>query len=255
MNQKGPGLALSRNSDGSRAANADGAPRKHGAFHSSQPRARKAPPHVILRGGATGSSPRGRTNARPMTGSARPDARPCAVSKDLALNRRYCRCTSASPRREAPELCMNLSPNRGRGECRVPVAPAASCASVESTRVVTTVAPEHPAFPHAMVLTAYFVLSPVIGLVCHRRLRIWLVRPGWADFASANLTPASRRQDHTTSPSAASISRQRAVRSLTGRNPPCDHVTRPTLPRPPHPVPYVRDDRETPLCGTGWRRI
>src|ERR1035437_1416509 len=32
----------------------------------------------------------------------------------------------------------------------------------------------HPAFPHAMVLTAYFVLSPEIGLVCHRRLRIWL---------------------------------------------------------------------------------
>src|SRR5258706_16145067 len=31
------------------------------------------------------------------------------------------------------------------------------------TRVVTTVAPEHPAFPHAMVLTVSFVLSPVIG--------------------------------------------------------------------------------------------
>jgi hypothetical protein len=29
----------------------------------------------------------------------------------------------------------------------------------------------HPAFPHAMVLTAYFVLSPVTGLVCHRRRR------------------------------------------------------------------------------------
>jgi hypothetical protein len=28
---------------------------------------------------------------------------------------------------------------------------------------------DHPAFPHAMVLTAYFVLSPVIGLSCHRR--------------------------------------------------------------------------------------
>src|SRR5258707_14097930 len=37
--------------------------------------------------------------------------------------------------------------NRGRGECRVPVAPAASCAKVESTRVVTTVAPEHPGIP------------------------------------------------------------------------------------------------------------
>jgi hypothetical protein len=29
-----------------------------------------------------------------------------------------------------------------------------------------------PGIPHAMVLTAYFVLSPVIGLFCHRRWRI-----------------------------------------------------------------------------------
>jgi hypothetical protein len=31
----------------------------------------------------------------------------------------------------------------------------------------------HPAFPHAMVLTAYFVISPVIGLCCHRHLADW----------------------------------------------------------------------------------
>src|ERR1700733_11849693 len=43
--------------------------------------------------------------------------------------------TPAFPRRAAPELCLNLSPNKGRGECRVPVAPAAACAVVESTRV------------------------------------------------------------------------------------------------------------------------
>src|SRR5260370_35827080 len=67
-----------------------------------------------------------------------------------------------------------------------------------------------------------------------------------------NLTPASRRQNHTTSPSATDISRQHAVRPLTGLiNPPCHHLARPMLPRPPHPVPNVRDDRETPLCGTG----
>src|SRR5437879_4513369 len=42
-----------------------------------------------------------------------------------------------------------------------------------------------------MVLTVSFVLSPVIGLCCHRRRR-----------GSADLTPASGRQDHTTSPSA-----------------------------------------------------
>jgi hypothetical protein len=57
-----------------------------------------------------------------------------------------------------------------------------------------------------MVLTAYFVLSPVIGLSCHRRFRMWRVeKPGWVWRASGNLTPASRRQDHTTSPSAAPV--------------------------------------------------
>src|SRR6202023_1585149 len=63
------------------------------------------------------------------------------------------------------------SENRGRRESRVPVAPAASCAKCRKhTSVVTTSSPEHPAFPHAMVLTAYFALSPVTGLCCHRRL-------------------------------------------------------------------------------------
>src|ERR1700737_3895166 len=72
--------------------------------------------------------------------------------------------------------------------------------------------------------------------------------PGRADFASANLTPASRRQDHTTSQSAASICRQRALRSLTGPlDPPFDHVARPTLPRPPHPAPRPGRSRYAPL--------
>src|ERR1700693_3862776 len=46
-----------------------------------------------------------------------------------------------------------------------------SLACRKKTReLVTTVAPDHPAFPHAMVLTVSFALSPVIGLFCHRRL-------------------------------------------------------------------------------------
>src|SRR3954449_2083720 len=36
--------------------------------------------------------------------------------------------------------------------------------------LVTTGKPDDPAFPHAMVLTVSFAISPVIGLVCHRRL-------------------------------------------------------------------------------------
>src|SRR5258707_13248502 len=47
---------------------------------------------------------------------------------------------------------------------------------------------DHPAFPHAMVLTAYFVLSPVTGLFCHRHPRIGgLSAPGWADLPSSEL--------------------------------------------------------------------
>jgi hypothetical protein len=60
---------------------------------------------------------------------------------------------------------------------------------------------EHPHHGHTGLtrhslrngFTAYFVLSPVTGLSCHRRSR---------GKIPANLTPASGRQDHTTSPSA-----------------------------------------------------
>src|SRR5260370_29878531 len=66
-----------------------------------------------------------------------------------------------------------------------------ACKIKKHTSIVTTVTPDSPDIPRAMVLTVYFVLSPVTGLVCHRRLR-----------SPANLTPASGRQDHTPSPSA-----------------------------------------------------
>jgi hypothetical protein len=58
----------------------------------------------------------------------------CFVASLLAMTSAY---DSAFPRRDAPELCMNFfaQKDRGRGECRVPDAPAASCAKVESTRV------------------------------------------------------------------------------------------------------------------------
>src|ERR1700681_4684702 len=81
---------------------------------------------------------------------------------------------SAIPRRVAPEGCQKFPypPVRGRRECRAPDAPAAACANVvvESTRV-RQVTPESPGIPHAMVLTASFVLSPATGLSCHRRPR------------------------------------------------------------------------------------
>src|SRR6202171_3265307 len=74
-----------------------------------------------------------------------------------------------------PSCTFIFRPLGGRGECRVPVAPAASCALVlvERTRV-TTSTPESPDIPARNGFTAYVVLSPVTGLFCHRRLRIKL---------------------------------------------------------------------------------
>jgi hypothetical protein len=55
----------------------------------------------------------------------------------------------------------------------MPVAPAASRALCIGKKHASKRVPRnHPAFPHAMVLTVSFALSPVIGLFCHRRLRI-----------------------------------------------------------------------------------
>jgi hypothetical protein len=71
-----------------------------------------------------------------------------------------------------------------------------------------------------MVLTVSFVISLVTGLCCHHRL---------AD--------TSARLDASVG---ASGPYDFAVRVSAVRQKRC--------PRPPHPLPYVRDDRETPLC-------
>src|SRR5260370_12398777 len=86
-----------------------------------------------------------------------------------------------------------------------------ACEIKKHTRVVTTGTPETPGI-HARngfngLLRALpgdrAVLSPSSAeLVC---------QPGRADLPPLDLTPASRRQDHTTSPSATSVVRQRAV--------------------------------------------
>jgi hypothetical protein len=120
-------------------------------------------------------------------------------------------------------LASFASEIRGRRECRAPGAPAAACAKVEveSTRV-SQVTPKTPGIPRAMVLRL---------ISCSPR------RSGsFATVASRilprDLTPASRRQDHTTSPSASGA------------------LVRSTL-RVHRIPPHVRDDRETPLYEAG----
>ena len=59
--------------------------------------------------------------------------------------------------------------NRGRGECRVPAAPVAPCATKKHRGRSHRYTGE-PGIPARNGFTTYFVLSPVIGLFCHRRL-------------------------------------------------------------------------------------
>src|SRR5437762_10092152 len=47
-----------------------------------------------------------------------------------------------------------------------------ACKIKKHTSIVTTGSPEQPDIPRAMVLTVSFVLFPVTGLCCHRRLAL-----------------------------------------------------------------------------------
>ena len=109
-----------------------------------------------------------------------------------------------------------------------------ACEMEKTHELVTTGSPKVLSIPCAMVLTVSFVLSPVTGLFCHRRHADRGVSgPLGPTSPPRNLTPASGRQDHTTSPSASA--------ALVSAPPK----------RPPHPAPNVRDDRDTPLLRDG----
>src|SRR5882757_1452427 len=105
--------------------------------------------------------------------------------------------TTSRPRdAKRPSRAFISRPLEGVGNAGRPLhpRPRVHFALVERTRV-TTSTPEHPAFPHAMVLTAYVVLSPVTGLFLPpSSADMVLSKPGWADATPQNLTPASGRQ-------------------------------------------------------------
>jgi hypothetical protein len=68
------------------------------------------------------------------------------------------------------------------------------------------------------------------------------------------LTPASGRQDHTTSPYAAtSLVRSLGDRSQAFRQPALQSHRAQNAAASTASAPRVRDDRDTPLCGVGWR--
>src|SRR3984893_9976653 len=98
--------------------------------------------------------------------------------------------------------------------------------------------------------------SPVTGLFCHRRLAdIVLSKPGWVDLNSANLTPASGRQDHTILPSAKSVSRQHAgdrsrVFRLALQSHRAQNAAASTATHPAFVTIMIRAS-----CGVGWRKF
>ena len=163
-----------------------------------------------------------------MGGAQRyPPPRAPALMGIAALHPSYARHTFAISRRITPELCISFAPSkkRGRREDRVRAAPAVSRAIAHRER-----AHEHTGSAETLRpslrsgLTAYSVLSPVNGSFATVIMRI----------LPHHLTPAPRRQDHTTSPYAS-----RALVCYAFRV---------------HRIsPRVRDDRDPPLV-TGETR-
>ena len=159
-----------------------------------------------------------------------------------------------------------LERRRGRRESRVPSAPA--IVRTKCTRVTARCAGT-PGLPCAMVLRLIarspwrriplasiadelticrcpvgprkisISLTPATGARTTRFCRPRLPPPKRFDRLMCCRPKFRRRR--------LSAGRLRAGWSLTGRSPPCDHLARPTLPRPSHPAPNVRDDRDTPL--------
>src|ERR1700724_3864964 len=104
----------------------------------------------------------------------------------LAMTSRH-DCTT--PRRHAPECAFIFRPLEGVGNAGCPLHPRPRVRFAFG-KMHTSIREHrnHPAFPPAMVLTAYVGLSPVTGLFCHRRQRkCSLSAPGRADTPSREL--------------------------------------------------------------------
>jgi hypothetical protein len=126
-----------------------------------------------------------------------------------------------------PSCAKTFRPKEGVGNAGRPLHPRSRVhlVVVERTRV-TTSTPEITRHPRTQWFTAYFVLSPAIGLFWHRRLqRSGLSKPGRVDMPIANLTPTSEASGPHDFAVRNSTVRLRADQSLTG-NPPCDQIMR-----------------------------
>ena len=129
--------------------------------------------------------------------------------------------TSRSRGLICPRLAIEFPcpPVRGCRECRVHAAPAVSCAiGAKNAHTSIQVQRRHPTFPAQWLYDLYRALLGEPGFLA---TVTWRMIP-------QSLTPASGRQDHTTSSSASRAVRQKRIRG--------------------HRIPSrACDDRETPL--------
>ena len=127
--------------------------------------------------------------------------------------------TSAFPRRDAPEVLQETfaPPNRGRRESRVSDAPAAARGVVVNTRV------SHHEFTGNIRLSPRngfndrFVLSPVTGLFCPRRLADTSARLDTSVGVSEPHDFAVRSHHHSSREAAASTASRSAFVTIASR--------------------------------------
>ena len=190
-----------------------------------------------------------------MGGAKRYPSMPVRVAMGIAaLHPSYANTPPRSRGVFRPRFAKILSPRktRGRRECRVLAAPAVSCAIVREKG-----AHEHTgaagAFRHSLRsgFTAYAVLSPETNSSCLRRRRIeGQANPGRVLLTSGGLTPATGARTTRFCRPQQCFRLARCVRSR--KHPPCEHLARPALPRPPHPAPTSVTIAIRPSGGTGW---
>src|SRR6266404_6335824 len=107
------------------------------------------------------------------------------------------------PRREAPELCMNLVPlsTEGAGKAGCPMHPQPRVRNkTKHTSVVTTGLPGHPAFPAQWFYGLLRALPGVRILGCHRHWRIKVCQSPVGMTRLRKFSTSNGCQDHTTSP-------------------------------------------------------
>ena len=164
--------------------------------------------------------------------------------------------TFTPSRRDAPEALLDLPPKEGVGNSGCPLhpRPRVHLVVVERTRV-TTSTPESPDVPARNGFNGFLRALPGDrACLPPSPADMFLSKPGWADATSANLTPASGRQDHTTSPSASSaVVLHAANRSRRAIRPAlASHAQHCCVHRTP---PRVRDDHDTPLWWGGMATV